>query len=55
MAIIDKIQEWLIKYQEEDDIEESVTAFEKSFEHIELSDGRKAQIKVVLEMDEEEW
>ena len=51
---IDAIREWLYATQEKE-IEECDTAFSKSFGFIIMEDGRKAQIKVTLELDEDDW
>lgn len=52
---LNKINEWIWRMEEEDDIQPSDTAFGKSFGFIQMIDGRKAQIKVTLELDEDEW
>lgn len=51
---IDAIREWLYATQEKE-IETFDSAFSKTFGFIEMEDGRKAQIKVTLELDDDEW
>lgn len=53
--MINEIQNWINNILDKDDIEKCETAFGKSFEFVDMSDGRKAQVKVLLEMDEDEW
>lgn len=51
---LNKINEWIWD-MEEKEISPSETAFEKTFGYVDMEDGRKAQIKVTLELDEDEW
>ncbi len=55
MINIIKIHDWLIEMQNKEDIEEYVTAFEKVFGYLEMSNGLQAQIQIKLEMDTEDW
>ena len=48
------IIDWIRK-TEQQDIEKSDTAFSNDFGVVTMKDGRKAQVKVVLELDEDEW
>lgn len=53
--MIDEIQDWINNTLNKDNIEECITAFGNSFGFVDMPDGRKAQVKVLLEMDEDEW
>ena len=53
-TIIENIEEWIIT-QLKRPINRTTYAVHKSFDFVTMSDGRKAQIKVTLELDEEEW
>jgi len=55
MAMIDDIQNWITEKLQKDNIEEYETAFGKTFGFVDMPDGRKAQVKVILEMDNDEW
>ena len=49
-----EIKEWIQK-STETPIEGYVSAEHKKFGFVTMADGRKAQVQVVLELDEEEW
>ena len=49
-----KIIDWIHKIEQQN-IEKSDSAFSNVFGFITTKDGRKAQIKVVLELDEDDW
>lgn len=49
-----EIPNW-IEEECQEDIEEYECAISKEFGFVTMSDGRKAQIKVLLELDEDEW
>lgn len=55
MAMIDNIQNWIIKQIEKDNIKEYETAFGNSFGFVDMPDGRKAQVQIILEMDTDNW
>ena len=50
--MIDDIQNWITEQLEIDNIEEFETAFYKTFGFVDMPDGRKAQVKVILHLDE---
>lgn len=48
------IQKWLLK-EKKKSIESYVCSISESFGIIKMSDGRKAQVQVILEMDKDDW
>jgi len=54
MAYTEDIVDWILMKQA-DKINSCDTAFSKEFGFIRMKDGRKAQVKVILELDEDEW
>ena len=51
---IDKIPKW-IKDRIKEPMGHCTTAFGRTFGVVKMSNGRKAQVKVTLEMDEDDW
>ena len=52
--MIEKIKKWICSTQKEP-LESFETGFSSTFGFIKMRDGRKAQIKVSLELDEDMW
>lgn len=53
--MINEIQDWINSMLDKYDIEECEMVFGNSFGFVDMPDGRKAQVKVLLEMDEDNW